>query len=596
MIGGFVREAAIYSDRDLLDRALGELEAGWPAIVARDSNGSAYYLLMPSAAAGQRGSRLLRDLPLQPATVIDAATTARDAFERMREEGVDYAIVVDEDGDAVGVASLAAVLAEIEIASVATLPAHTALERAVAGLREGFVVLDEQNMVIAANESGRELLRALTGGDDSGPISALGGVPLTRLVLDWSADESRDLTAPGDPERRIISALVLRPPALGEGRTLILLRDVTRARRRRRHDVRRDQLADQGQFANAIAHDFANLLTIISAEAQRLHAHVSNDPVACERLASIVDAAARGGRLVRQLREFGNRSTGHPEILDVAELIAGMRPVLAAAAGDGVDLTVDAGADVPAILAEPVGIERALVNLVVNARHALRGGGRISIAVRAVGDDVPADLPPSPNGWVCVAVADNGEGMDAETLARCFTPNFTSRPGVGLGLGLATVRSTIERLGGMVTAESEPGRGTTIYLYIPAAHAAGTLAGLRVLVVDDERAIADGVCRVLNAEGARATAVDSAREALAHVTEYGVPDAIVADMRMPGRTGLELIEALRTTRNAFGAVIVSGALDHELRARARAAAAIVVAKPYAPDALVRAVAASVAAR
>lgn len=182
-------------------------------------------------------------------------------------------------------------------------------------------------------------------------------------------------------------------------------------------------------------------------------------------LASIERAAQRGTRLTRRLLAFFRRQALQPEILDVREALDDVRELLRTTAGGAVALTIEVEPDPLAIKVDAAEFEIALINLIANARDAMRGAGRIEIRARLEpADDSPAQAP-----RVSVSICDSGEGMSAETLSRAFEPFFTTKPaGSGTGLGLSQVAAFCEQAGGAVKVESEVGSGTTVSMLLPA--------------------------------------------------------------------------------------------------------------------------------
>jgi signal transduction histidine kinase len=234
-----------------------------------------------------------------------------------------------------------------------------------------------------------------------------------------------------------------------------------------------------GRLAGGIAHDFNNLLTVVLGHAELLKGEPKPEQVR-ESAAIIQGSAQRGAKLTSQLLSFARRQMVEPQPVDLNELVRGslLRPLL----GADVALDLQLAPGLPKALVDPVQLEQALMNLVVNARDALPGrGGRISIRTSLPGpDDAVAEPPEGPGRGRCVmlSVRDNGSGMDASLLPAIFEPFFTTKAvGKGTGLGLPMVQGAVRQAGGQVTVHSAPGRGSEFKLFLPIAGGPAAVAG-----------------------------------------------------------------------------------------------------------------------
>ena len=223
-----------------------------------------------------------------------------------------------------------------------------------------------------------------------------------------------------------------------------------------------------GQLAGGIAHDFNNILQAVSGGAALIRRRAA-DP-AIERLASMIADAVRRGELVtRRLLAFARRGELRAEVLNLGELLIGLREVLAATLHPGVRVEVETPQGLPDVLADRGQLETALVNLAVNARDAMPDGGTLTLSASIAHvrvDESQDRLQPGP--YVRLVVADTGTGMNAETIARACEPFFTTKPqGRGTGLGLAMARSFAEGSGGALAIDSAPGCGTRVSIWLP---------------------------------------------------------------------------------------------------------------------------------
>ncbi len=257
----------------------------------------------------------------------------------------------------------------------------------------------------------------------------------------WTAEERDFVAAVADQV-----ALKLKGAELADVRATLRALDAQRAESRR--------LDDLGRLAAGVAHDFNNLLSVVSGSAELLGRKPGLPAGAGALLDQIVDAAHRGAALADELARLGRGAGGKPRVVGAADTVRSLQSLLAAAAGADHPLTVDAPSS-GRIFLDPVQLERALLNLVVNARDASPAGTGITVSV--VGD----------SAGVVVGVADGGRGMPAEVRDRVFEPYFTTKGRNGTGLGLAIVRQVAERAGGNATVVSEQGRGSVFRLHLP---------------------------------------------------------------------------------------------------------------------------------
>jgi len=266
----------------------------------------------------------------------------------------------------------------------------------------------------------------------------------------------------------------LVPGAPGrEPELLAVITDVT-SRVELEEQLRQSQKMEAvGQLAGGIAHDFNNMLTVISGFATLLEAELDPADPRHEHAHEIRKAAARSADLTRQLLAFSRRQFLQPRIFDMNEVLLSMDQMLRRLIGADIEFVARCASELPSVVADPGQLEQVLLNLVVNARDALSGGGRLLIETRSiVVDETPAgsvaELPPGP--YVLLRVSDTGCGMDRETQARIFEPFFTTKPiGGGTGLGLSTVYGIVKQTGGHIAVDSVAGEGTTFHLYIPCA-------------------------------------------------------------------------------------------------------------------------------
>ena len=375
-------------------------------------------------------------------------------------------------------------------------------------------------------------------------------------------------------------------PARAYGTT----QDISELKRSEEQLKRAQRLEAVGQLASGVAHDFNNLLAVILNQAELLLDDRPDGQLAAS-LEEIRRAGLAAADLTRHLLLFSSRQPLESGPVDLAAALAEAEPLLRSAAGERIELALEAEEGLPPVRLGLGQAEQVLVNLVVNARDAISGAGKVSVALGR-GED----------GQVLLSVADDGAGMDAETAARAFDPFFTTKPrDRGTGLGLATVYGIVGKAGGQVEIESEPGRGTTVSARLPEA-VEGVEApspatekpadghGELVLVVDDEEAVRTIVCRMLERHGYRTVAAADADSAEAVLAEQGDVDLLLTDVVMPGMSGWELVGRLHARNPGLRAIYMSGnVMTGGVTGRPVGESALILEKPFTGMELVAAV-------
>src|ERR1017187_5531169 len=359
----------------------------------------------------------------------------------------------------------------------------------------------------------------------------------------------------------------------GQARTSMVIRDVTDRRQLEAQLVQAQKMEAVGRLAGGVAHDFNNLLTVIQGYAELLGASLANDPERSESVGEIVRAAERAAALTRQLLAFSRRQVLETRILDLGAVVADTEKMLRRLIGEDVEVVVVRPATLGHVKADPGQIEQVLLNLAVNSRDAMPGGGRLTLELADVTLDAPLatshDSIPS-GRYVVVSVRDTGNGMDTETLSHLFEPFFTTKEkGKGTGLGLATVFGIIKQSGGYGDVAGAPGAGTPIRVYLPRSDAR-TTSGVRprvssragsetVLVVEDEAAVRNLVRAVLERKGYVMLTAQNGAAALELVDKHtGVIDVLLTDVVMPGMNGRELAALVTARRPKVKVIFMSG--------------------------------------
>ncbi len=331
-----------------------------------------------------------------------------------------------------------------------------------------------------------------------------------------------------------------------------------------------------GQLAAGIAHDFNNLVTIIMghAELQLATGGLTGDQGAS--LQQINAAAQRAAGLTRQLLSFSRREPGATQAVDLKKLVESVSQMIARLLGENIELQVTCPNDLPPVEANSGEIEQVLVNLAVNSRDAMSRGGRLRMTATAVKVDAKwaaRNSQAREGSFVCLAVMDQGCGMDAATLKRVFEPFFTTKPpGKGTGMGLASVFGIIRQHKGWIEVESEVGRGSTFRVYLPvseralansagesAAPAAGNSRGT-ILLVEDETELRQLARRLLTRQGFAVLEASDGPMALDLSRRHsGEIDVMLTDVVMPGGlSGIELAQQMRAEQPDLRVVFTSG--------------------------------------
>jgi signal transduction histidine kinase/ActR/RegA family two-component response regulator len=383
--------------------------------------------------------------------------------------------------------------------------------------------------------------------------------------------------------RPLVLSVSAAPMTDGSGRVTGILKvvaDMT-AVRHLEGQVRQSQKMEAiGQLAGGIAHDFNNLLTAVlnNAELAQRQLEPSEGPHA--ELAQIVEAGRRAASLTRQLLTFSRRQVLQPRPVDLNQVVGQLEELLRRVISEDIRLDVVLASSPCVVLADPSQLEQVVMNLVVNARDAMPGGGILSIET-SVGTGAPARRGAAAAGrHVTLTVRDTGIGMDSATQARIFEPFFTTKPvGQGTGLGLATVYGIVEQSEGNITVTSAPGRGTTFTVHLP-GHVTDAPGGEpsplgppalsrgseRLLLVEDDPGVRTTLERLLVRQGYWVVSARNGAEALERFEECGgTIDAVLTDIVMPELSGRELVARLRERDPELRVLFMSGYDEKALR-------------------------------
>ena len=332
-----------------------------------------------------------------------------------------------------------------------------------------------------------------------------------------------------------------------------------------------------GTLAGGIAHDFNNLLTTMLGNLELARLDVEPGHAVIPSLDATTAAARRATDLVRQILMFSRKQPSQRSVIALAPVIADSVRLLRASLPAAISIELHLDEDAPLVLADATQIHQVVMNLCTNAWQAMKNErGRIDITLDALETAVPAEAPgtSAAGRFARIRVQDTGEGMDARTLERIFEPFFTTKAaGRGSGLGLSVAHGIVKEHGGTIAALSRAGEGATFEVLIPATDAraaavadpepSSPLFGYgRVLYIDDEKALAAAVARMLESMGYRVTVCHSGADAVARVRESPQAfDVVLTDLSMPGLSGTDVARELMRLRPGLPVILTSGYAD-----------------------------------
>ena len=502
--------------------------------------------------------------------------------------------VLDEQGELIGFAKVSRDITDRKQAQEALFESEQRFRMLVQGVRDYAIYMLALDGTITNWNSGAEAIKGYSADEIVGrhfsqfytPEDRAAGEPARALqtALSEGKYEREAWRVRKDGSRFWASVLI--DPIRGESGNLIGFAKVTRDITERRAaqeaiDKAREELAQAqkmeaiGRLTGGVAHDFNNMLTIIRSSVDLLRRPELADQKRHRYLAAIADTADRAAVLTRQLLTFARRQPMRPELFEVGKRIDRLRQIIATSVGSSVDVSFELDEKVGAVEADPNQFETAVVNIVINARDAMPGGGQLRIRA-AESDGIPAirNEPARPGSFVAVSFEDSGSGIDPETLKRIFEPFFTTKEvSKGTGLGLSQVYGFVKHSGGEVEVTSRPGKGSVFTLYLPrkADRATGSKAeeadsrspgsepALNVLLVEDNEEVGAFARSLLTELGQTVTWVTHGRAALDVLeTNHEEFDLVFSDVVMPGISGLELAKEISRKWPELPVLLTSG--------------------------------------
>jgi len=363
--------------------------------------------------------------------------------------------------------------------------------------------------------------------------------------------------------------------------TIAIDNDITQTKSLEEQFRQSQKLEAVGRLAGGVAHDFNNLLTVIMGYVEMLSAEVQGQPALLDYSQEIQYAATRASALTAQLLAFSRRQVSQPKVIDLNEVVTHSTKLLRRIIGEDIEISTHLAANLGKVKADPIHIDQVIMNLVVNARDAMGTGGKLTIETANTvldADYVGRHIGVNPGHYVLLAISDTGSGMPPEVRNRIFEPFFTTKEaGKGTGLGLSIVYGVVKQNHGEVMVYSEPGRGTTFKIYLPAVEVAAeteaaslSTSDLRgsetILLCEDEPGIRKLVHAMLAKHGYRVLEAPSPEEALDLARQNGPIHLLLTDVIMPRMNGFDLARTLREERPDTRVLYMSGYTDNRVGA------------------------------
>lgn len=453
-------------------------------------------------------------------------------------------------------------------------------DQAIASSLTGVALADASGVIIYVN---REFVRLwgcsaeaeLLGKSLWALLEPLGAAPVAEVVGRHAAFRG-ELTGKGADGTALALDVAVHAlfDAQGEAINIVAsMADVTERKRLEAQLIHAQKIESIGRLAGGVAHDFNNLLTVILGGMELSLVTLPPGHPSRAPLADAANAAQSAAALTRQLLAFSRKEVIAPQVLDLNEVVCRLEKMIPRLIGEDVVLSTICGTNLAPIRFDPAQVEQVIVNLAVNARDAMIAGGRLTIETSNVHLDAEysAHHVDVPSGdYVLLAVSDDGAGMSEEVRSHLFEPFFTTKDaGKGTGLGLAMVYGAVQQNGGRIEVYSEPGRGTTFKIYLPAQKAARTAPlptstapttrATSILLVEDDERVRAFAELVLTRSGHTVHAFPNGEAALAALTSLKpTPELLITDVVMPGMNGRVLSERVAATLPKIRALFTSG--------------------------------------
>ena len=380
--------------------------------------------------------------------------------------------------------------------------------------------------------------------------------------------------------------------------------DITERKKVEAQLMQSQRMESLGLLVSGVAHDFNNLMTAVIGFADLALNKTPQDDQKRADLTEIKRAGETASWLTRQLLAFSRQQVLEPRVLDLNQVVGQTAQLLRHVLGDGIEMVIRQQPELWNVRCDPGQLEQVLMNLAVNSRDAMPGGGRVTLETANVEIDeayASSHASAEPGPYVTLTVTDTGCGMDRDTQVRVFEPFFTTKQrGQGTGLGLSTVYGIVKQSGGYIWVYSEPDRGTTFKIHLPRVREVAELAGEsepfvspttgdeRILLVDDDDSVRRLATRILEDEGYRVLAAENPEQALRMWKGLdGTLDLLLTDVSMPGMSGFSLAKAIASQGRRIKVLYLSGHSRHSMAYADLDLESSVLAKPFSRDSLVR---------
>ncbi|CAN5139932.1 hypothetical protein BH10PSE12_BH10PSE12_32010 [soil metagenome] len=395
---------------------------------------------------------------------------------------------------------------------------------------------------------------------------------------------------------------------LGEAAVLLSLKDNSEESKLKRQVAQATKMQAIGQLAGGVAHDFNNILTAIIGHCDlMLMRHTPGDSD-YDDIQQVKSNSNRAAGLTRQLLAFSRQQTLRPQVLQLPDIVADVSNLLNRLLGENVKLVVSHGRSLGAVRADPGQLEQVIVNLAVNARDAMPGGGTLNIQTYAVPAarvrEMRSDILPV-DDYTALRVSDTGQGIPPDLISKIFEPFFTTKDvGKGTGLGLSTVYGIVKQSGGFIFAESEPGRGASFVIYLPvhatvarepvegkpkAPEKRGETWGTgTILLVEDEDMVRNVAERALSRQGYTVLTAADGEQALEILAGGTTIDLMISDVVMPNMDGPTMVGHARITHPDLPVLFMSGYAEEQLRKSIDIANVAFLPKPFSVSQLAEA--------
>ncbi|MDG1481167.1 MAG: response regulator [Myxococcota bacterium] len=443
------------------------------------------------------------------------------------------------------------------------------LELAVSHARDGVAILTagEKPEFVYTNTAFRQLTGHRSS-DLSGGLERLHGEegPLDELRTQFAAGESfRGRLPLGTANNEVLLDTQLTPIRDTSGALthfIAIQRDITHQALLEERIQNAQKMEAIGQLAGGVAHDFNNILTVILGHIGLMRHNSEMPRRFYDALDLVEQSTLHGSQLTAHLLAFSRKQVLHPTLVDLNTLVEQTDRMLSRVLGDGIILRAQTAPEPMNILADAGEIQRALINLAVNARDAMSDGGTLTISTTLL-----SSLPGESDGvpYVHLVIEDTGDGMSEEVRARIFEPFYTTKPqGKGTGLGLSTVYGIVQQSRGLIQVESTPGLGTRFLIYIPQARSESTTTDApdsvgTIMIAEDDDMVRQLIRLSLEQAGYRLQENSNGSAALEQLLSHSEqPDLLITDVRMPGMSGTELAQRARVAFPKLPILLISG--------------------------------------